>query len=281
MVRPAAKRFAVRQLQDVHGYSQRRACQLIDCNRRTARLSCRPKARAPEEERLRERLRDLAQAKKRWGYRMLGGALRLEGWNINHKRMYRIYKEEKLDLRPKHRKRLKSERRGRPAPASEPNEVWTLDFTSDALCDGRSFRTLNIVDIFTRRCLAIEADTCLSSERVARVLDGLLPKFGKPSMLRIDNGPEFRGKKLDIWAKRNEVELYFIDPGKPTQNGHIESFNGKFKNECLNQEWFTSLKEARQIIEAWRVEYNTVRPHSSLGYLPPEVWINRQKTLSP
>ena len=144
------------------------------------------------------------------------------------------------------------------------------DFTSDRLCDGRSFRTLNVIDIFTRRCLGIEIDTSLSSERVVRVMEQLVQKFGTPKLLQIDNGPEFRGHKLDVWAKKNNVELHFIDPGKPTQNAYIESFNGRFREECLNQEWFSSLKEARLLIEGWRQEYNTIRPHSSLGYLPPE-----------
>jgi putative transposase len=226
---------------------------------------------------LRERLGELAQHKKRWAYRMLCGALRLEGWTLNPKRAYRIYKEEKLDLRSKHRKRLKSEKRGRAAMPQTINEVWTMDFISDRLCDGRSFRTLNLIDIFTRRCLGIEIeiDTSLSSQRVVRVLERITQQFGKPKRLQIDNGPEFRGKPLDVWAKKNEVELHFIDPGKPTQNGHIESFNGRFREECLNQEWFTSLKEAKLLIEQWQLDYNSLRPHSSLGYLPPDVWTQK------
>lgn len=273
---PAAQKVAVQLLQEEHGYSQRRACQIAQCNRTTARRAIKRQ----EYPGLRERLRELAGQKKSWGYRMLGGALRLEGWALNHKRAYRIYKEEKLDLRPKHRKRLKSEKRGRAAAPQAINEVWTMDFTSDRLCDGRPFRTLNVIDIFTRRCLGIEVDTSLSSERVVRVLERLTGQFGQPKLLQIDNGPEFRGKTLDVWAKKNGVELHFIDPGKPTQNGHIESFNGRFRQECLNQEWFTSLKEARLLIEQWRLDYNTIRPHSSLGYLPPEIWLEKLQTLS-
>ena len=276
MVKPAAKKEAVRHLQTAQGFSQRRACHLTRCNRKTTRhLSKRV-----DDPQLRERLRQLAEQQKRWGYRMLNGALRLEGWRLNHKRTYRLYKEEKLDLRPKHRKRLRSGSRGRPVAATAPNEVWTMDFTSDRLCDGRSFRTLNVLDVFTRRCLSIETDTSLSSERVVRVMEELVQRHGKPKLLQIDNGPEFRSKRLDQWASRVGVELHFIDPGKPTQNGHIESFNGRFREECLNQEWFTTLKEARQVIEEWRVGYNTVRPHSSLGYLPPEVWAQQQKIFS-
>jgi putative transposase len=262
----------VQHLETQHGYSQRRACHLARCTRRTARHCSKREDDPKLRERLRERLRELAQQKMRWGYRMLHGALRLEGFGLNHKRAYRLYKEEKLDLRPKHRKRLKSQSRGPLAPVTAINERWSLDFTSDKLCDGRSFRTLNVIDLFTRRCLGVEADTSLSSERVVRMLDGLVQQHGKPQVLQIDNGPEFRSQKLDQWARREGVQLHFIDPGKPTQNGHIESFNGRFREECLNQEWFTTLKEARQLIEEWRVGYNTVRPHSSLGYLPPEVW---------
>ncbi len=255
----------MQQLQTEHGYSQRRACKLTRCNRKTARHT----SRRVDDPQLRQRLRELAEQQKRWGYRMLNGALRFEGWCINHKRTYRLYKEEQLDLRPRHRKRLKSEKRGRVAAATTANEVWSMDFASDRLCDGRSFRTLNVIDIFTRRCLSIETDTSLGSERVVRVMEELVQQHGKPKLLQIDNGPEFRGKKLDQWASRNGVELHFIDPGKPTQNGHIESFNGRFREECLDQEWFSTLKEARHNIEKWRVGYNTMRPHSSLGYLPP------------
>ena len=275
-MKPAARKKAVELLQEEHSFSQRRACQLTQCNRKTARHRSKPE----DDATLRERLRELAQSKKCWGYRMLCGALRLEGWKLNPKRAYRLYKEEKLELRPKHRKRLKSEKRGRATAPQAINEVWTMDFTSDRLCDGRSFRTLNLIDIFTRRCLGIEIDTSLSSERVVRSLDQVTEQFGKPKLLQIDNGPEFRGKPLDIWAKKNEVELHFIDRGKPTQNGHIESFNGRFRQECLDQEWFTSLKEARLLIEKWRQDYNSVRPHSSLGYLPPDIWAQKQQTLS-
>lgn len=259
-------------LQEEHGYSQRRACRLTHCNRKTARHH----SRHSDDGQVRVRLRELAHQRKRWGYRLLNGALRLEGWAINHKRTYRLYKEEKLDLRPKHRKRLKSQAREPRHIATAPNSIWTLDFTGDKLSDGRSFRTLNILDVFTRRCLSIEVDTSLGSERVVRVLDGLLARHGKPLLLQMDNGPEFRSKKLDVWANRNGVTLDFIDPGKPSQNGHIESFNGRFREECLNQEWFSNLKEARLLIEAWRVDYNTIRPHSSLNYLPPELWAQRQ-----
>lgn len=149
------------------------------------------------------------------------------------------------------------------------------DFVSDAFQNGRSFRTLNILDAFTRQCHCIEVDTSLGGYRVVRVLDQLILRHGTPKRLQIDNGPEFRCKPLEDWAQRNGVELYFIDPGKPNQNNRIESFNSRFCEECLNQEWFLSLAEARRIIESWRVRYNSVRPHSSLKYLPPNEWTKR------
>ena len=208
---------------------------------------------------------------------MLHGVLRQEGWGINHKKVYRLYKEEKLELRRNGKKRLKSELRGQPEKPTAPCQLWTMDFVSDALSDGRSFRSLNLVDAFTRQCLAIEADTSLGGERVVRVLDEVVAQRGKPQIMQIDNGPEFRSKALDVWASNNSVKLDFIEPGKPTQNGLIESFNGRFRDECLNQEWFGSLKEARQLIEDWRVSYNAKRPHSSLGYLPPDVWAQQHE----
>lgn len=152
-----------------------------------------------------------------------------------------------------------------------------MDFVSDALWDGRRFRALNIVDAFTRQCLRIEVDTSLTGERVTRVLTELMAHKGKPQVLQIDNGPEFRGKVLDLWAYQNQVKLHFIEPGKPTQNGVIESFNGKLRDECLNMEWFTSLGEARTTLETWRLDYNQLRPHTSLNNLPPDLWAKQNQ----
>lgn len=272
-MRPAAKREAVRHLQEQHGFSQRRACRTTRCNRKTAAHILK----RPDDGALRFRLKELAQEQVRWGYKMLCGTLRFEGWKVNHKKVYRLYKEEKLELRRKGKKRLKSELRGEVQKPTASNHLWTMDFVSDALSDGRSFRTLNLVDAYTRQCLAIETDTSLGGERVVRVLDEVVAKRGQPQVIQIDNGPEFRSKVLDVWACRNGVKLDFIEPGKPTQNGLIESFNGRFRDECLNQEWFFSLHEARQLIEGWRVSYNSKRPHSSLGYLPPDVWAQKQQ----
>ena len=261
----------VQHVQQQHGLSQRRVSCLLGCNRMTARYISNSNA----ESELRERLATLASNNPGLGYRMLGGMLRLEGWSVNHKKVYRLYRDQGLQLRRKGRKRLKSEGRGMPQPATCANEEWALDFVHDSLCDGRSFRTLNMIDAFSRECLAIETDTSLSSQRVVRVLEQQVARRGAPMRLRVDNGPEFRAKPLDVWAKKNNVTLFFIEPGKPMQNGQIESFNGRFRQECLDQEWFTTLREARQTIEEWRISYNTKRPHSSLGYLPPEVWAKR------
>lgn len=220
-------------------------------------------------------MKALAERKPAWGYRMLHGALRLDGWHFNHKKAHRLYREEKLVLRKKNKKRLKCEKRGEVAAAIHPGQRWTMDFVHDTLADGRGFRTLNLTDIFTRQCLGQEVDSSLSGHRVTRLLDRVVEQQGLPAEIQMDNGPEFRSKVLDLWAYRNGVKLVFIDPGKPTQNGHIESFNGRFRAECLDQEWFSSLAQARRIIEEWRISYNGQRPHSSLGYVPPDVWTER------
>jgi len=267
-VKPAAKRQVVQHLQQQHDLSQRRACRLTGCNRKSARhLSQRP-----ADAELRVALRALAEQKPAWGYRLLHGALRLDGWRVNHKKVYRVYCEEKLTLRKKPKQRLKCEKRGAPEPLTAPGQRWLLDFIHDRLSDGRSFRTLNLSEGFTRQCLGQEVDTSLSGQRVVRLLDQTAAVQGLPRELQMDNGSEFRSKALDLWAYRNKVKLIFIEPGKPTQNGQIESFNGRFRAECLDQEWFGSLQEARELIETWRISYNTHRPHSSLGYLPPDVW---------
>jgi len=220
-------------------------------------------------------MKQLADKKAAWDYRMLHGALRLEGWPVNHKKLHRLYREEKLALRTKGKKKLKCQKRGEAEEVTRPQQRWTMDFIHDRLADGRSFRTLNLTDTFTRQCLGQEVDTSLSGKRVARLLDRAVEKYGKPQEIQTDNGSEFRSKALDLWAYENQVKLVFIEPGKPTQNGHIESFNGRFRAECLNQEWFGSLSQAREMIEAWRIGYNTQRPHSSLDYLPPVLWTEK------
>jgi putative transposase len=227
---------------------------------------------------IRSRLRDLAERRRRFGCPRLHVLLKREGLVVNHKRTERIYREEGLSLRLKKRKRRPAGARVKlPVPA-KPNERWSMDFVQDALQDGRKFRALTVVDDFSRECPTIEVDTSIGGFRVARVLDRLSEMRGLPGSITVDNGPEFAGKTLDEWAYRKGVKLNFIQPGKPVQNAYIESFNGRLRDECLNESWFKNLDEARTIIEDWRIDYNRVRPHSSLDDLTPEEYAQRHKT---
>lgn len=216
--------------------------------------------------------------------------LRREGYKVNHKRVLRLYREEGLKLRPRKRRKVVSVQRVKPQVTTGINQRWSMDFVSDTLSCGRRFRALTLVDCHSRECLALEVDTSLNGEvdtslngeRVVRVLERLKETRGLPAVIQTDNGPEFTGHALDAWAYRNRVKLFFIEPGKllpkgHPQNAHIESFNGKLRNECLNLEWFTSLREARTVIEEWRNCYNGFIPHSSLDNLPPEVWLQKQQ----
>ena len=218
---------------------------------------------------IREPLRVLAARRPRFGYRRLTILLRREGWRANHKRVYRIYRQEGLAVRCKRRKKLAAGARVVLPPPVRPNERWSMDFMGDTLASGRTFRTLNIVDDASRECLAIEVDTSLSGYRVARVLDRIAATRPLPAMIVSDNGPEFTSKILDAWAYERRVQLHFIRPGKPVENAFVESFNGKFRDECLNENWFQGLADAREKIETWRLDYNTVRPHSALGDRTP------------
>lgn len=258
------------------GLSQRRACGLVGLHR----CSFRYQRKRQDDGVVRERLKQLARRHPRWGYRFLGVLLRREGHKINHKRVLRLYREEGLKLRPKKRRKVVSVQRERPAATTGINERWSMDFISDTLSCGRRFRALTIVDCHSRECLALEVDTSLNGERVVRVLERLKETRGLPAVIQTDNGPEFTGHTLDAWSYRNRVKLFFIEPGKPTQNAHIESFNGKLRNECLNMEWFTNLRAARQVIEEWRMEYNQFRPHSSLNNLPPEKWREEEQKIA-
>ena len=268
MVAPAVRREVVTYLQTQHHFSERRACRLITVQRSSIRYRpCRTDCAD-----VRQRLRALAHRRPRFGYRRLGVLLRRDGFVINHKRVHRLYREEGLALRRRRRKRAASAVRVRPSLASQPGQQWSMDFMRDTLASGRSFRTLNVVDEFTRECLAIEVDTSLPGARVTRVLDHLREQRGLPELLIMDNGPEFTGKALDSWAYHHGVRLHFIDPGKPIQNAYVESFNGKFRDECLDQPWFVNLADARRTIESWRHDYNHVRPHSALGHQPPALF---------
>jgi len=253
------------------GLSERKACGVAQMERGTYRYA--PRARPDGA--LRERLRELARQHRRFGYRRLTVLLSREGRRCNAKRVYRLYREEKLQVRRRGRKRL-ARWRGEPRPMlSGPGQCWAMDFVSDALSDGRKLRMLTVVDAWTRQCLGIEVDTSLGGLRVSRVLTRLLAQHGRPRMVQSDNGPEFTSKVLDGWAFEQKIEQRFIEPGKPMQNGHIESFNGRLRDECLNEHWFRNLHEARRTIEQWRAYYNAERPHSALDYQTPDEFARR------
>lgn len=253
--------------------SERRACGLIGIHRATHQYRSRRK----DDSELRERMLAIARERPRFGYRRVHIMLRREGFAVNHKRVYRLYRLEGLAVRKRKRKRISTTQRVPHPLPQRPNQRWSMDFVSDGLGSGRRFRTLNVVDDFSRECLAIEVDFSLPGARVARVLDEVIAVRGKPEGITIDNGPEFAGNDLDKWAYANGIELRFITPGKPIENAFIESFNGRFRDECLNQHWFLSLKHARRLISAWKEDYNTVRPHTALGNVPPAEFVRRQK----
>ena len=245
--------------------SERRACELNDLDR----SSYRYEPRQDRDTELRDKLTELARQKPRFGYRRLGVLLEKKGAAVNHKRLFRVYQEAGLGVRRREKKRLERGRAGMPL-LSRPNQEWSLDFVSDALANGRAIRALTVLDDFTRESPAIEVDSSLSAPRVTRVLDGVIDERGAPDSIRIDNGPEFTSRCFVAWAEGWKIRLTYIQPGKPAQNSFIESFNGRFRDECLNANWFENLADARRKIEAWRVDYNQYRPHSSLAYRTPE-----------
>jgi putative transposase len=270
VVGPIARREAVGRLR-AQGTSLRRACRLIGLSTATWHYQRQPD---PTNTRLLERLKAHAVDRPRFGYRRLHTLVDREGLRVNHKRVYGVYRDAGLQVRRRRRKRLT---RGQRVPLPTPSrrgERWSMDFMVDTLADGRGFRTLNIVDDFTRECLAIEVDRSLPGLRVVRVLERLLVTTGLPETIVVDNGPEFSGRTLDTWVYAHGVQLRFIRPGKPIENAFVESFNGKFRDECLNEHWFASVADAQTLIEAWRVDYNTVRPHSALEGATPEQFAN-------
>ena len=266
MVGPSAKRDAVGWLVNAQGTSLRRACRVVGLSTATWRYQRRGRV---DNTALQARLETHAAAPPRYGYRRLRTLVAREGLVANHKRVYRVYREAGLQVSRRRRKRVtRGDRVSLPTP-SRPRERWSMDFMADTLADGRPFRTLNIVDDFTRECVAIEVDRSLPGARVVRVLEQLRLTRGLPRTIVVDNGPEFAGRALDAWAYARDVTLRFIRPGKPIENAYVESFNGKFRDECLNEHWFLSVTEAQTVIEAWRVDYNTVRPHSALQEQTP------------
>ena len=240
----------------------RKACEVVLLRR----SSYYYQSRADRQEELRIRIRDIASSRVHYGYRRIHVQLRREGYSVNHKRVYRLYTEESLMLkRRKPSRHVSSKRRSaRPLPV-RINEVWAMDFMSDQLFDGRRIRVFTLVDAYSRECLALHASQSIQGYDVVSVLEGLKEQGRLPKTICVDNGSEFRSKILDQWSYLNKVQLDFSRPGKPTDNAMIESFNSRFRAECLNEHWFLSLGDARQIIESWRREYNEERPHSALG----------------
>lgn len=266
MVTATQRRRAVEHLKN-RRVSERRACRLVGFSRSAAWY--RPRGR--NDAALRARLRKLAEEYPRYGYPTLHGMLRLEGLVTNPKRTYRLYREEGLQVRTKRRKKLVRPRIPMAVP-DRANERWSMDFVSDQLATGRRLRVLNVVDDYTRECVLQLVDFSISGERVARAFDQLAASRPLPAVLVCDNGPEFTSKAMFFWARGECVKLHFIQPGKPTQNAFVESFNGKFRDYCLNLHWFASLDDARSTISDWRNHYNHVRPHRSLNQKPPAVF---------
>ena len=254
-------------IRQAHGLSERRACRLVGI----ARTSCRYEPQHQgEEEKLQARLRTLAGERRRFGYRRLTVLLRREGWAVNHKRVYRLYRQEGLGVRRRKRKRMGAVERPALAIPTRVNERWSMDFISDALSAGRRFRSLNIVDDFNRECLAAEVDTSITGARVVRVLERLREFRGLPQIMVMDNGPKFAGQALDVWAYAQGVKLHFIEPGKPVQNAQVESFLRRLREKCFNASWFGKPpRQARRKIGSWRREYNENRPHRALGERTP------------
>ncbi len=269
MVTPAAERKAVARLVADHGMSERRACKAIGCCRMTVRYQ----TTRPDDGNLRERMKAIAHERRRFGYRRLHVMLRREGFVVNHKRLFRLYCEERLKVRRRGgRKRAMGTRRPIETPLA-PNQRWSLDFVSDQLTDGRRFRILAVVDDCTRECLALVADSSLSGLRVARELDAIIRQRGKrPDTIVSDNGTEYTSNAILQWADSTGIGWHYIAPGKPQQNGFIESFNGRLRDELLNETLFGSLAHARSALETWRRDYNTERPHSKLGWQTPTAY---------
>jgi putative transposase len=263
------------KMQQALSISERRACWLVGLARTTLR---RVVPEAPQSAALKGRIIDLAHARRRFGYRRIHDLLRREGIQANHKRVYRLYREAALSVRKRRRRKLVMVDRQALHVPSGPNEVWSIDFVMDALVNGRRIKCLTIVDDFTRECLDIVVDYGISGGYVARVLEAIGKFRGPPRAVRTDQGPEFTSRALDRWAYGRGVDLKLIAAGKPTQNAYIESFNGKFRDECLNDHYFNNLAHARAVIAEWRRDYNETRPHSSLGRIPPAEFAARHRS---
>jgi putative transposase len=268
MVTPVARREAAAHLSQTYAVSQRRACKVIGADRSAVRY----RSRRPNDGTIRHRLRELAALRRRFGYRRLHILLDREGVRVNHKKLRRIYGEERLQVRRRSgRKRALGTRAPLTIPQG-PNQRWSLDFLGDALDDGRRFRILAVVDDFTRECLCLVADTSLPGLRVARELDAIIAKRGRPVLCVSDNGTELTSMAILRWCQETQVQWHYIAPGKPTQNAFVESFNGRLRDELLNETLFVSLAHARSALADWKDDYNMIRPHSAIGNLPPAIY---------
>ena len=271
MVTPAARREAVAHLRAGYEVSERRACAALGADR----TSVRYRSSRPDDAALRARLRELAAIRRRFGYRRLHVLMRREGLMMNHKKLRRLYREERLQVRRRSGRKRALGTRAPMAIPQGPDHRWSLDFLSDAFTDGRRFRILAIVDDFTRECLALVADTSLPGLRVVRELEAVIACRGRPVMCVSDNGTELTGMAVLRWCQEMRIEWHYIAPGKPTQNAFIESFNGRLRDELLNETLFTTLAQARAVLAAWKNDYNMVRPHSALGNLTPAQYVDR------
>lgn len=257
-----------------YGVSERRSCRTLRFNRATQRYQSHRDPRTA----LRQRLRDLSQTRVRYGYLKLTVLLKREGWPVGKKVVYRLYREEGLTLHPRSLRRRKAVvTRREVVPARQPNDVWSLDFVVDQLADGRRFRALTVLDVFTRECLAIEAGPSLRGEQVVAVLNHILKHRAAPKRLFCDNGSELTSRIVDLWAYQHRVKLDYSRPGKPTDNAYIESFNGTLRRECLNTQWFLSIEEAQDQLNTWRDEYNVSRPHRALQDQTPVEFANNHR----
>lgn len=273
-LKPAVRRDLVTQIMDEYQVSLRRACALM-----LLATSCwyYKSKENPVNEVLTARIREIAYTRIRYGFWRIYVVLRREGWFVNHKRVHRLYKLEGLNLRSKRprRSRAAAHRLDR-FDIVRPNQQWSMDFVTDHLLDGRRFRALTVVDNFTRRCLALHAGGSIRGQDVVEIVSRLCEQIGQtPERIQVDNGSEFISKAMDHWAYENKVTLDFSRPGKPTDNPYIESFNGSFRDECLNLHWFLTIDDVREKFEAWREEYNSYRPHSSLGDLTPDEYLEQ------
>ncbi|WP_138435599.1 IS3 family transposase [Marinobacter shengliensis] len=265
-LRPPRKRQLVADLQKRYRVSERQACAVLQFSR----ASCRYQSVARDSSALSMRIREITLTRLHYGYRRVHVQLQREGWRDNHKRVYRLYRDQGLSLRLKRPKRNKAAKNRQPLQrATHPNHIWGMDFVSDALFDGRRLRLLTIIDLFTRECLGIVVGQSLKGHDVQEALTAIARFRGNPEVLKTDNDSEFAGKVMDRWAYERNIEIDFSRPGKPTDNATVESFNGRLRQECLNENWFLSLADAREKIEAWRAFYNQVRPHSALEWCTP------------